>query len=296
MKYAGEYHEASHERFIPKELFEKVQEIAERKNKPRFKDKKFPFMGLATCRECGCSITADEHYKVYPKTRGKVRYVYYRCTKKKQACSQKYISDTDFEKQLREIISKVALSESWANDWYKWMEEDEIAERQNIEANITKLKLQTQALDEKLNKLLDGYLDGVIESEIYKAKQNEIFEEKLRIQENISKIEDYGSSWLEPMREFVKSVLLYAKVARAKNSGQDLVNLAKAVGSNYFLEDRRILVNFKKGYNTLYSEFYPHANSDSLSENSMSVDPEGVEPSTRNYKFPVLPLNYGSRV
>lgn len=55
----------------------------------------------------------------------------------------------------------------------------ENAERQNVEENISRLKLHTQALDEKLNKLLNVYLDGIVESETYKKKKNEIFTEKL---------------------------------------------------------------------------------------------------------------------
>ena len=68
--------------------------------------------------------------------------------------------------------------------------------------------------------------------------------------------------------------------ARAKNTYQDLVNLAKTVGSNYFLEDKRILVDFKKGFDTISAEFDPHANSAPLNLKSMSVGLDGIEPST----------------
>ena len=78
--------------------------------------------------------------------------------------------------------------------------------------------------------------------------------------------------------------------ARAKNTGQDLVNLAKTVGSNYFLEDSRILVDFKKGFDTFAARFDHHANSAPLNLNSTSVGDDGVEPSTCRLRRPFLQL------
>ncbi len=40
-------------------------------------------------------------------------------------------------------------------------------------------------------------LDGVIESEVYKTKKNEVFEQKLKITEDLEQIKQNGSSWLE---------------------------------------------------------------------------------------------------
>jgi len=37
------------------------------------------------------------------------------------------------------------------------------------------------------------------------------------------------------------------KIARAKNSCHDLSIMAKTVGSNFFLKDRRLSASFKKG-------------------------------------------------
>ena len=44
----------------------------------------------------------------------------------------------------------------------------------------------------------NGYLDQVVEPEVYKEKKNELFDEKLRITEQMARISKSGSSWLEP--------------------------------------------------------------------------------------------------
>ena len=82
-EFGGEIYQGVHKPLISKTLFDKCQEIVKRKSKTHFNHKdEFQFLGLAKCKECGSAITAEKHFKYYPKTRGKVRYDYYRCGKK----------------------------------------------------------------------------------------------------------------------------------------------------------------------------------------------------------------------
>ena len=92
MVYHGETYEGKHKPLISKSLFDKVQEVLKAKYNPRPHTNTFAFTGFIKCGECGSAITAEKHFKFYPRTRGKVGYTYYRCTKKSGHCSQKYIS------------------------------------------------------------------------------------------------------------------------------------------------------------------------------------------------------------
>ena len=218
LKLNGEYFEGSHKLFISKELFAKVQ--IELKLRDRHKSRKyqFAFMGLMKCGECGATITAEIHNKYYKGTGRSAEYIYYRCTKKLGPCHQKYIPEPELEKQLRQTVESVSLPQRVGKQWLSWAQRDEKQDRYSAAENILKLKQEIKNQDEKSNKLLDGYLEGVIEPEVYKQKKNEIFENKIKIQEEIVKIEEQGSSWLEPFQEFVESALQAQKIARAKNT------------------------------------------------------------------------------
>ncbi len=100
--------------------------------------------------------------------------------------------------------------------------------------------------------LLDSYLDQVIDAETYKNKKNEFFEEKLKISEEITKIQDNGSYWIEPLKTFIGSALSCAKIARAKNTCSDLAIGAKTVGSNFFLTNRLLAVEYNQGFAELW--------------------------------------------
>ena len=100
MNYAGEFYQGSHKTFVSKKLFDEVQKQIEKIERPRNKGHDFAFIGLATCGECGAAITAETHTKIYPKTRGEVEYIYYRCTKKLKPCNQKYINEQTLASQM----------------------------------------------------------------------------------------------------------------------------------------------------------------------------------------------------
>ncbi|MBI5613301.1 recombinase zinc beta ribbon domain-containing protein [Candidatus Gottesmanbacteria bacterium] len=254
MNYAGEYYQGTHKTFISKKLFDEVQKQIEKIERPRNKGHAFAFSGLATCGECGAAITAETHTKFYPKTRGEVQYIYYRCTKKLKSCNQKYINEPNLEEQLRQIVRDCGLHENWESYFEKWIVEAEEKDEQESETETQKLDSQIQETGIKLNRLLDGYLDQVIEPEIYKQKKNELFDEKLKLEVKKSQIEKNGTVWLEPVREFVNCALQAQKIAREKNNCHDLSIMAKKVGSNYSLFNRRLSADLNFPFAALSAE------------------------------------------
>ena len=277
LKYGGEYYKGSHKLFISKQLFDKVQKQIDKIERPRQKGHNFPFFGLARCGECKAAIIAEQHIKKY-KNGTKQTFIYYRCTKKLKPCTQKYIQEPDLESQIRKIISDVSLPQSWGKQWFEWLDRDEKQE------NIVKLNAEIEMLDKKLNLLLDSFLDLVLDNETYKNKKNEIFEQKLKIQEEISKIKTTGSAWLEPMKEFVDGALQAQKIARAKNTNEELAFFAKTVGSNFLLTDLQLFPTFNLGFAELYSQSLLQSPRTQALEKSLSVTPAGVEPAILGLK------------
>ncbi len=250
--FAGETYQGTHKPLISKTLFDKCQEIIKRKSKTHINHKdEFWFLGLAKCKECHSTITAEKHFKFYPKTRGKVRYDYYRCGKKHGYCSQKYVSGGEFEKQIREILWTHSLHELNARKMLNWLHADEIQERQSGETKISLFKSQLFNVEQKLDRLLTGYLDQVIETSEYQTVKKKLIEEKTNFEEQISSFEKNQFAWVELVRDFINSALSAHKIARAKNNGEELPFFAKKVGSNYFLSGGRLEFVPLRGFNAL---------------------------------------------
>ena len=283
LKYAGEYYQGSHKTFISRKLFDEVQKQVEKIERPRQKGHNFAFAGLATCGECGAAITAEQHVKKYKNGTGQT-FIYYRCTKKLKPCNQKYISESDTEEQLREIVRDCGLHENWEPYFEKWITQAEEKDKLTTEVEEKQLNGQIQESEVKLNRLLDGYLDQVIEPEIYKQKKNELFDGKLKLEEKKLQIAKNGTVWLEPMREFVNCALQAQKVARAENNCHDLSIMAKKVGSNFFLMNRRLSANLNYAFAALSAGAGAASAVPTSGSISFLVSPERFERSTNRLK------------
>jgi hypothetical protein len=89
------------------------------------------------------------------------------------------------------------LHEGWEPYFEKWITEAEEKDRLTTESETKQIEGQIQETEVKLNRLLDGYLDQVIEPEIYKQKKNELYNGKLKLEEIKSQIAKNGNVWLE---------------------------------------------------------------------------------------------------
>ena len=275
-----EYYQGSHETFISKELFVEAQTQIKRISRPQKGGHSFAFTGLARCGSCGAAITAETHTKHYPRTGRTATYNYYRCTKKIKHCDERPVTESEMEMQLRDILQSVSLPRSWADQWSKWVDRDEITEKQSAETTIQKLKLELADIDRKANILLDSYLDQIVDADTFKQKKNQFFEEKMKLQETIGKLESGGLSWIEPMREFIKTASECEKTARAKNNCEDIGIFAKRVGSNFFLSDRRLTAEFRQSFAAVSSRPGREAIENVAPTTSISVGTERLELST----------------
>ncbi len=247
------------------------------------------------CGECGATITPEYHKKFYKRTNRLAEYYMYRCTKKLGPCSQRYLSQAEVGNQLRKLVLDVAIPVAWIPRWLKLLDEHEVIEKQNQEANIQRLEEDEKVVEQKLNLLLDSYLDGVIDQESYKSKKNELFERKLKTQEKISQVRLNGSSWLEPFREFMNVAKNGAKIARAKNNCEELASFAKNIGSNFFLTNRHLSADYKLGFNTLFSELSRSTRTRARLPDFLCERDTRIELASHPWEGRILPL-YESRI
>mgnify|MGYP001579553099 CR=1 FL=1 len=274
--YKGELHKGIHKPIISKQLFDLTQKQIARFERPRYNGHDFPFIGLARCGECGGAITAESHSRKY-KNGNSPTFIYYRCTKKFGVCHQKYISQNNLAKQLRKSVRNITMPSEWKETWLALLEQDKRQESVKAKENTALTETELQTTEIKLSKLLDTYLDGVVNGEDYKKKKNELFNTKLNLQEQIEKIKQQGSSWLEPLEHFILSAFQAQKIAQEKNEYQNLSDFVRSACSNFFLIDQHLQFSYNLGYSTLNSICGSPHPATYLSKKSFSVTPQRVE-------------------
>ena len=279
-RYAGELHEGKHEPIISKKLFDKVQEIlnARGKSKRKLKDPK-PLCGLIRCGECGRMITAEVQ-------RG---HTYYRCTKRRMVCSQPYIREEALAIQLSATLETFAMPETWAVELIRLSDQDEQKAAQIAETASQAVKEEMVAISQKLQRLLNAYLDQDIEQENYRSEKAGLLSRKKSLEEKIANLKRGSIAWLEPMREWIKDASLLAETATNDDLSHKKVSLQKIFGSNLFLKNRHIEFIPLPPYAAL------RAARENFSENELSsllVRVGGIEPPSHPWQGRVLPLNH----
>jgi site-specific DNA recombinase len=238
-RYAGEIHEGKHQPVVSKKIFDKAQEVLRERGRPRHKPKNEPkaFCGLLSCAECGMRITAEVQ-------KG---YTYYRCTKKRGNCTQPYVREEELNRQLSQLLQKFSLRPDWAAEMRKMLEKDKKETAQSATAFVQEAREKIRAIQIKLQRLLDGYLEQVIEQEVYRTEKAKLLSEKKSLEEQSFNLEQKRTGWLEPMSEWIKEAESLPKIAQESNLFAKKVACRTLFGSNLVLANREARVSAPSG-------------------------------------------------
>ena len=239
MKYGGEIHEGRHEPLISKKLFDTCQEVMSKRGRVHELHKNdFAFLGLMKCASCGCSITAE-------KQKG---HNYYRCTRKKGPCQEKhYLREEILTEQITSYLQKVSLSSQDTEKVLAALDSEQDKARKDAQGKVGVLKEQLASVETKLQKLLDIYLADALSTEEYAAKKQSLLSQKVSLCGKITDFETKGLSWLEPAREFVKSLNQAANLLSSPNPTA-MTTFLKNIGSNHILRNREFFFTPKIEY------------------------------------------------
>ena len=240
-RYCGEVHEGKHKPIISKKLFDQVQATLARRGRPQ-KGKTEPqvFCGLLRCGSCSMAVTAE--HKIKRQKNGNIHeYVYYRCTKKRKdiKCLEPAITQADLTEQLSGVLNSYAMPTAWAKALNTMLDEDEKKANQSSGVFIAQAQERIGNLQSKLQRLLDGYLDQDVEQNIYRTKQAELMSEKKSLEEQIGKLTLAGSSWIEPMRQWIKQAVSLKKIAETAEPVAIKQALLEIDGLNLFLKTKK---------------------------------------------------------
>jgi site-specific DNA recombinase len=234
----GELFQGCHESIIDKDLFDRAQAVMARKAKKKRKRKhEFLFSGLLQCGSCGAAITAEKHGD----------YCYYRCTKKKGACDEKYIRNSNLLEEVRKIVEEVSLPDNWTTPMLEHLDKEDNEANVEHQAAIRSLREEKIEIKQKLDKLLDLHLEGSLDKEQYVTKKNKLLNRKVEIEEKIKQSERRGDDRLEKVRELILSSQGAKKYSSDEHT-QELPTFLKRAGSKFLLTGRSVQWEAARGW------------------------------------------------
>jgi site-specific DNA recombinase len=226
-------YKASYPAMITPEEYDKVQALLGRKGLPRLVTRKqFALRGFIRCGDCNCTVTAQRKRRQLRS--GKVNlHTYYHCTGKRQGCTQKsvYIKEDDLWARLLELLDSYELVPQlydWAMDAFREFAEQEVGERNNVQAMQNQAISSTQT---QLDKLLDMATRGLINDDEYRVKNAALKADLKKFQEEQADTTHRVKSWYEIATETFEK-LTYAGEKFKDGDIANKKDILLAIGEN----------------------------------------------------------------
>ena len=242
---SGTWYKGNHRPIITIEEYDRVQEILGRKGKPRPQTHILAFTGTMKCRECGCTITAEEKTK-HQKNGNSHHYIYYHCTKRKNPdCAQKCLEEKEFRKQVKGKLAETDIPPQfhiWAMKWFKHENTNDIDMLFNVSAQQ---KAELELCSKKLSRLTDMRIAEEIDEEEFKIKKVELKREEHRLEQLISNPEDKYQKLLKE----AERIFNFAETATTSfevGSPELCKRIFCDLGSNRYLNDKKVEITIEK--------------------------------------------------
>jgi site-specific DNA recombinase len=207
IRFKGNLYPGIHEALVPLELFNRTQDVFEpNRNGNKEHRHVFALRDFLTCAECGCKITAERQ-------RG---HVYYRCThgKGKDLCHEKaYTREERLLQQVEGILESIQLGEEILADLREGAQEIDAQDHRGTEDERQALEQAIAENKTRVDRLLDSYLDNLIDQDTYQRKARKLGEERLAFEQRRIKLQETAS---ETLTARLERVLADAEEARLR--------------------------------------------------------------------------------
>ena len=176
LKRSGETYPGAHEPLVTPELYKRVRAIVEGRLVPRTRGAKHLFQRLLSCNTCGRSLIAERQ-------KGNT---YYRCHLCKGSCLREEVVEDTIRASLVPLHLTKQEREALLHDLKAVL----LKSGEQRVVTLKSLTLQIDALSARLDKLTDGYLEGVIGREDYEKRKLALMKERSERESERDQIRD----------------------------------------------------------------------------------------------------------
>ena len=143
------------------------------------------------------------------------------------------------------------MPEEWAVELSRMTDKDEQEAVQSSSVLIQEIKTEIQAISQKLQRLLDAYLDQDIEREAYRQEKATLLSRKKSLEEKMTQVAQGSIAWLEPLRDWIKDAQNMGEIALTPSLSAKKSFAKKIFGLNLLLQNQKIQFTAIKPYDAL---------------------------------------------
>ena len=229
VRRTGELFPGAHRPLVSKALFDRVQMILQGKTVDRQVRHDFTYRRLVHCAGCGRSLIGELQ-------KG---HVYYRC--QTQVCPTKTVREEVIESAMTGTMALLELDDEEIAYVREWVEDAHVHRDSLREEELRHAKLTLDAGRNRLNRLTDAFIDGVLEKPIFEERKAALVIEEREIRDRIHDLEAGNSLALKKLEEFLELIKNAPFLYKNANT-QEKRELIRNLFSNLTLIDRNVSV------------------------------------------------------
>ena len=255
INWNNDEYEGKHEPIITRELFNNVQGQMKRTYKNgQIKIHNHAFKGLIKCGGCGCLITWETQ-------KG---HNYGHCKGFKPCNEKGYVRQEEIETALIENFEKIKPGSDKVLEWIKKALKEAHKDKRGYSVGAREsLNKNHEMIENRMDKIYDDKIDGVITLEYYQKRFKEYSEQKRDILDQLNKLEDNMQNYYEVGTEIhdlaYQAKKLYFSDKINADGKRTLIN---KIFSKLILKDKKLVTEFTPAYQFL-SEWIPKLNATS---------------------------------
>jgi site-specific DNA recombinase len=196
-EWNGKVYQGKHEPLVSIELWERVQDVLDRRFAKKANRGKhdFAFSALIACHACGCAVVGEIK---------KERYVYYHCTGyadkcqgNPATCRRRYVREEALEQQFTEMLGRLKFDDEvleWVRDALHASHADE---RREHEEAIKRHQAEYKRLQDRINAMYVDKLDGLVDAAFFERMSNQWREEQNRCLREIERLQAADRSYMD---------------------------------------------------------------------------------------------------
>ena len=273
-------YKGQHVPMITEGEFERAQLILKQKRTlHKQKAYTFPFRGCLSCGECGCPITAEHKLqaictqckqKFSLKSRDHcpncqlpyeemedpsiIEKTYYRCTKSKGKCSQKYVESSVLTSQILELFDQIKVPPhfvEWALKQLDLLHQEELEEVQQISETLhAKEKTLTRKIERSIMLRAEGEISAQELKQIRETTQAEL--RKTRVE--LSRLEDRANDWSVIADRYLEKAGMASEILK-NDDPQKIREILTTAASNLTLKGKKLCFSIRMPF-LVFREMY----------------------------------------
>jgi site-specific DNA recombinase len=238
IKKTGEFYQGNHEPLISTALFRQVQDVLTGRFHTRSKHHEFLFRRTVRCALCGFTLIGEL----------KKGHVYYRCHTKE--CPTTGIREEAIQVAMIETLRKLDFT---ADEWsYLLRTIQELKERWlgDKEQVMKNLNAKLQIIAERLRKLTDAYLDGVVERDLYEERKGALLFERQSAQGSLQDFQTNRASVPDALKEFLE-LAGNAQLLFQEADYEQKRRMVKRLTSNFTMRDKKVVIAYQTPFDDI---------------------------------------------